>query len=176
MDPGWSHTGKGMSSSHSVLFTLNLEEKVAGESTAKCHARTDSHGDFIVQVEEYMEQLDNNRPPKIGSKGEKNRDLQLIIQLPKQVNCLSFATPCFRTTKCGRRKLHRTTLMPRRKTFCFQDLSEDYLKNLKSAGQRRAFEEFKHLRDVEIMDIGEVRDYIPQDMVRNGVLFSNWPV
>ena len=33
-----------------------------------------------------MEQLDNNKPPKIGSQGEKYRDLQLIMQLPKQVN------------------------------------------------------------------------------------------
>ena len=33
-----------------------------------------------------MEQLDNNKPPKIGSQGEKYRDLQLIIQLPKQVS------------------------------------------------------------------------------------------
>ena len=39
------------------------------------------------------------------------------------------------------------------------------MKNLKTAGQRRAFEEFKHLRDMEVMDIAEVRDYISQDMV-----------
>ncbi len=32
-----------------------------------------------------MEQLDNNKIPRIGSQGEKYRDLQLIIQLPKQV-------------------------------------------------------------------------------------------
>ena len=37
------------------------------------------------KVDEYMEQLDNNKPPKVGSQGEKYRDLQLIIQLPKQV-------------------------------------------------------------------------------------------
>ncbi len=39
------------------------------------------------------------------------------------------------------------------------------MQNLKTAGQRRAFEEFKHLRDTDVMDIAEVRDYIPQDMV-----------
>ena len=39
------------------------------------------------------------------------------------------------------------------------------MKNLKTAGQRRAFEEFKHLRDMDIMDIAEVRDYISEDMV-----------
>ena len=36
-----------------------------------------------------MEQLDNNKPPKIGSQGEKYRDLQLIMQLPKQVSSKS---------------------------------------------------------------------------------------
>lgn len=36
------------------------------------------------KVEEYMQQLDNNKIPKVGSDGEKYRDKQLIVQLPKQ--------------------------------------------------------------------------------------------
>ena len=31
-----------------------------------------------------MEQLDNTKIPKIGSSGEKYRDIQMVIQLPKQ--------------------------------------------------------------------------------------------
>lgn len=31
-----------------------------------------------------MQQLDNNKIPKVGSDGEKYRDKQLIVQLPKQ--------------------------------------------------------------------------------------------
>lgn len=37
-----------------------------------------------MQIEEYMEQLPNHKIPKIGSPGEKYRDIQLIVQLPKQ--------------------------------------------------------------------------------------------
>ncbi|XP_064595087.1 four and a half LIM domains protein 2-like isoform X2 [Liolophura sinensis] len=36
------------------------------------------------KIEEYMEQLPNHKIPKIGSPGEKYRDIQLIVQLPKQ--------------------------------------------------------------------------------------------
>ena len=38
----------------------------------------------ITQIEEYMEQLDNNKIPRVGTAGEKYRDIQLIVQLPKQ--------------------------------------------------------------------------------------------
>ncbi|KAK2182432.1 hypothetical protein NP493_354g03033 [Ridgeia piscesae] len=36
------------------------------------------------KVDDYMDQLDNNKIPKVGSVGEKYRDLQLMLQLPKQ--------------------------------------------------------------------------------------------
>ncbi|XP_063403214.1 prickle planar cell polarity protein 3-like isoform X3 [Mytilus trossulus] len=36
------------------------------------------------QVEDYMDQLPNHKIPRIGSAGERYRDLQLIRQLPKQ--------------------------------------------------------------------------------------------
>ena len=38
----------------------------------------------LCQVDDYMDQLDNNKIPKVGSVGEKYRDLQLMLQLPKQ--------------------------------------------------------------------------------------------
>ena len=31
-----------------------------------------------------MEQLDNNKIPRINSEGEKYRDIQLVVQLPRQ--------------------------------------------------------------------------------------------
>lgn len=31
-----------------------------------------------------MDQLDNNKIPRVGTPGEKYRDIQLIVQLPKQ--------------------------------------------------------------------------------------------
>lgn len=37
-----------------------------------------------LQVEDYMDQLPNHKIPRIGSAGERYRDLQLIRQLPKQ--------------------------------------------------------------------------------------------
>ncbi|KAK3583915.1 hypothetical protein CHS0354_033700 [Potamilus streckersoni] len=36
------------------------------------------------QIEEYMEQLPNHKMPRLGTPGEKYRDIQLIYQLPKQ--------------------------------------------------------------------------------------------
>lgn len=39
---------------------------------------------FIFQIEDYMEQLPNHKVPRLGSPGEKYRDIQLIYQLPKQ--------------------------------------------------------------------------------------------
>lgn len=69
-----------------------------------------------------MEQLDNPKIPKVGSRGEKYRDIQIIIQLPKQ------------------------------------DLSELYCSHLKGADQKRAFEEFRHVRDATAMDLGVVKE------------------
>ena len=39
-----------------------------------------------IQIEEYMDQLDNNKIPRVGLPGEKYRDIQLVVQLPKQVS------------------------------------------------------------------------------------------
>ena len=39
---------------------------------------------MYLQVEDYMDQLPNHKVPRIGSAGERYRDLQLIRQLPKQ--------------------------------------------------------------------------------------------
>jgi hypothetical protein len=36
------------------------------------------------KVNEYMQQLDNNKIPKLGSVGKKYHDMQLIVQLPRQ--------------------------------------------------------------------------------------------
>ena len=40
--------------------------------------------ELFLQVEDYMEQLDNNRIPRVGTEGEKYRDIQLVVQLPRQ--------------------------------------------------------------------------------------------
>ena len=76
----------------------------------------------LLQVEDYMEQLDNTKIPKVGSRGEKYRDIQLVVQLPKQ------------------------------------DLSHDYCRHLAGADQRKAFDEFKHVRDATAMEIGLVKE------------------
>ena len=39
---------------------------------------------IYIQIEDYMEQLPNHKVPRLGSPGEKYRDIQLIYQLPKQ--------------------------------------------------------------------------------------------
>ena len=35
------------------------------------------------QVVEYMEQLDNNKIPKLSSVGKKYHDMQMVVQLPR---------------------------------------------------------------------------------------------
>ncbi|XP_069128903.1 testin-like isoform X1 [Argopecten irradians] len=42
------------------------------------------------QIQDYMDQLPNNKIPVIGSPGERYRDLQLIRQLPKQDLSISY--------------------------------------------------------------------------------------
>ena len=84
-----------------------------------------------MQVEDYMEQLDNTKIPKVGSRGEKYRDIQLVVQLPKQ------------------------------------DLSHDYCRHLAGADQRKAFDEFKHVRDATAMEIGLVKE-VHDDTVSGG--------
>ena len=39
---------------------------------------------YVLQVDEYMDQLPNHKVPRLSSPGEKYRDIQLIYQLPKQ--------------------------------------------------------------------------------------------
>ena len=82
------------------------------------------------QIEEYMEQLDNNKIPRIASPGEKYRDIQLIVQLPKQ------------------------------------DLCEDLCRHLLNQAHRKAFEDYRTMRDTTAMDIARVRDYTTDDKVR----------
>ncbi|CAN7977995.1 unnamed protein product, partial [Ixodes persulcatus] len=43
-----------------------------------------------VQIEEYFSQLPNHKVPRLGTPGEKYRDRQLIVQLPKQDLALSY--------------------------------------------------------------------------------------
>ena len=81
------------------------------------------------QIEEYMEQLDNTKIPKIGSQGEKYRDIQIVVQLPKQ------------------------------------DLAQEFCRHLKTPDQKKAFEEFRHVRDATAMVIGIVRE-VTEDTVR----------
>ena len=71
-----------------------------------------------VQVQEYMEELDNNKVPSIGKDGEKYRDIQIIVQLPRQ------------------------------------DLSQEHCRHLQEADQRKAFDEFRQVRDATAMDLG----------------------
>ena len=39
--------------------------------------------DYGRQAEEYMEQLDNNKIPKLSSVGKKYHDVQSVVQLPR---------------------------------------------------------------------------------------------
>lgn len=39
---------------------------------------------MCVQVQEYMDGLENTKVPRLGSPGEHYRSLQLVVQLPKQ--------------------------------------------------------------------------------------------
>lgn len=39
---------------------------------------------FSFQIEEYFKELPNHQVPRLGTAGEKYRDRQLILQLPKQ--------------------------------------------------------------------------------------------
>ncbi|CAN7977944.1 unnamed protein product, partial [Ixodes persulcatus] len=42
------------------------------------------------QIEEYFSQLPNHKVPRLGTPGEKYRDRQLIVQLPKQDLALAY--------------------------------------------------------------------------------------
>ena len=84
---------------------------------------------YCSKVEEYMEQLDNNKIPRVGSAGEKYRDVQLVVQLPKH------------------------------------DLSELYVRHLKTPGQKQGFHDFRVGRDAEAMGIAQAGDCEKRDMV-----------
>ncbi|KAL1437613.1 hypothetical protein MTO96_048763 [Rhipicephalus appendiculatus] len=43
-----------------------------------------------AKIEEYFAQLPNHKVPRLGSPGEKYRDRQLIVQLPKQDLALAY--------------------------------------------------------------------------------------
>ena len=81
------------------------------------------------QVEEYMEQLDNNKIPKLAGVGDKHRALQLMVQLPKQ------------------------------------DLAEEFCRQLREPTQRRAFDDFRDMRDATAMAVAHVCESLPADAV-----------
>ena len=62
-----------------------------------------------------MDQLDNNKVPRIGNVGEKYRDIQLILQLPKQdlseEYCKNITTPAQSATFQEFRELRDTNAM-----------------------------------------------------------------
>ncbi|KAI6178810.1 Lim-9 [Aphelenchoides besseyi] len=78
-----------------------------------------------AKVEEYMSKLPNHVVPRINSVGEKYREKQLMVQLPRQ------------------------------------DLSMAYCKHLKSAVERRIYEEFVNSRNEMALDIGYVCPNLP---------------
>jgi len=45
---------------------------------------------FILQVEKYFNSLPSNKVPKLGTAGEKYRDKQVVVQLPKQDLALTY--------------------------------------------------------------------------------------
>ena len=62
-----------------------------------------------------MEQLDNTKIPRIASTGEKYRDAQLILQLPRQdlapEHCRNLKTPAQRKSFEDFRNLRDSTAM-----------------------------------------------------------------
>jgi hypothetical protein len=44
----------------------------------------------LLQIEEYFQQLPPSKVPRLGSPGEKYRDKQLMLQLPKQDLALAY--------------------------------------------------------------------------------------
>jgi hypothetical protein len=44
----------------------------------------------LLQIEEYFQQLPTGKVPRLGSPGEKYRDKQLMLQLPKQDLALAY--------------------------------------------------------------------------------------
>ena len=38
---------------------------------------------LLCQVDEYMQQLDNNKIPRLATDGKKYHDMQLVVQLPR---------------------------------------------------------------------------------------------
>jgi hypothetical protein len=44
----------------------------------------------LLQIEEYFQQLPPGKVPRLGSPGEKHRDKQLMLQLPKQDLALAY--------------------------------------------------------------------------------------
>ena len=75
-------------------FTPLIKHPVQGTHQAlpskTTHSRISHRTFFLItplllpQIEEYMDQLPNHKVPRVGTPGERYRDLQLIRQLPKQ--------------------------------------------------------------------------------------------
>ncbi|KAI6182377.1 BMA-LIM-9, isoform c [Aphelenchoides bicaudatus] len=78
-----------------------------------------------AKIEEYMSKLPNHVVPRNNSLGEKYREKQLMVQLPRQ------------------------------------DLSMSYCKHLRTAVERRIYEEFVNSRNEASLDIGYVSPSLP---------------
>jgi hypothetical protein len=73
-----------------------------------------------AKIEEFMSKLPNHVVPRSNSQGEKYREKQLMVQLPRQ------------------------------------DLSVAYCKHLRTAVERRIYDEFVNSRNEAALDIGYV--------------------
>ncbi|KAG1667300.1 Protein prickle [Nymphon striatum] len=62
----------------------------AVENTKDNHASNFHDNWCQIVIEEYMQQLPNHKIPRLGSQGEKYRDRQLMLQLPKQDFALAY--------------------------------------------------------------------------------------
>ena len=62
--------------------TTHFTKTVTSHSVQRIHHTLSSL--CVLQIEEYMDQLPNHKVPRVGTPGERYRDLQLIRQLPKQ--------------------------------------------------------------------------------------------
>lgn len=82
-----------------------------------------------AKIEEFMSKLPNHVVPRTNSVGEKYREKQLMVQLPRQ------------------------------------DLAMSYCKHLRTAVERRIYEEFVNSRNEAALDIGYVSASLPATTV-----------
>lgn len=88
-----------------------------------------------AKVEEYMQKLPNHMVPRLNSSGEKYREKQLMVQLPRQ------------------------------------DLSVSYCKHLRTAVERRIYDEFVNSRNEVALDIGHVSAQLEKTTVSVGCVW-----